>query len=1626
MKRIFKVIFLGALIFVLTSFSADAESSVQGEYIVSEANGEYLLSGYSEGGVSPIIRSKTMREITEYLNEQDESIAVVFNEIYVDEDISFNCHDIRISGTVVFSEYYSLEISEGKITAETLKLNFDKGSLIIKDGDFVFKNSEILSNKTAVKMNYSAGARARFESGKIVCDSEEAGILIDIGQASFSDCSVYNASGVAIINSSTLTLLPEADIKGCLYDISTKTPITLVSDDNAFYHNIKIKYDKIFEKGTLSCVFYSASQSALENVSLFDINGLEQPLTFFESYEGEREINFGAVYLPYTVDFYFESTLVTTQKIIGDERVREEEGPQKIGYDFVGWTKSGSEESYDFAKKVKSDFSLHAGYRLTSPKVTLSSLEFTYDGKEHEFGITEISHPLADSAIINYEWYYNGKFVSDSGPKIKLLNVSQSGKYYCTVSFTYGTDTAKTTAPSVSVTIKKAVVPIPSVSEKEYNGEHQSSGILETSYYTVSDAGGVFVGVYPVVLMLKDSANCRFANGENVVTLNFRIAKAQNFWTEELRVFDIYEGMTPSHSAISRFGEIKYIYSDKIDGDYSASPPSTHGVYYCMAYVEDSENYSRLYSEPVKFTVVEEIISGISILKMPDKCEYTAFESFCSDGLYISVTHNSARVEVVGAEKLIFSYQSSENFRYGDKGVIATYLGASITVPVTVRQAQYDTSTIVFEDSNLTYNGTQMTLSCLGVLPVGEDGIPLTATVVGGGTNAGVYTVALVFSSDSKNYEIPEPIERTLTVLPYKSRVVFSDLAFVYDGKEKCPSAYYLDIYGRKVEVEVDGGRSLAGDYIAVACASDSNYLLDGTSVKFSILKADYDFSSVRWNGGGYVYDGEEKRVYLEGLPAGVRVVGYSDNVATSAGVYTAKASYSYDERNYNLPPELPFEWKIEKAEYDASVFEFSDAEYVYDGIAHYPAFAGDMPVGIDGISLEYEFSAGVTHVGEGAVRVEILFSTESPNYKAPDKAVATVKILPKGIFAEWENLRFVYDLSIHVPSAYSAECSVSVLGAMTDAGTYTATAVPLVSDYFVINSTVEYTIEKAENFWTHKIEIDDIYEGREPTPHAECITGEVVYVYYSHSGEVLSEIPKESGIYYVKAFSEGSRNYKALSSELLEFRIIKVVPISITVALLKTEYKAFEVIANGDINVTVSNNDGSTLTAPFEQITLSYENADSLRYLDSVVSVSCYGFSERVGITVVKADYDMSGVHWSEKEFVYDGTRKSVMLLGLPSGLSVAEYKGASGIDAGIYTAEALFDYDSKNYNPPSFECLVWRVKKQNVPFPTINSMEYNGREQKPLLTDSDLYTVSFSGAKDSGTYPITLVLRDPNNYKFGDFGDRAVIYYEISPRVITVRLGDIDKYLFSDMPQPEYVLVNGTLVEGEEIELLFSYSENEVYCTSENPNYSVRVIPGNIIRHASLSEKGLLFIFVAFVLLVLLALATVFIIYKRKDIAHYVYVLKCRLSPTEKQNENGDKPAVTYEELSEIAKMEQTLSVDAERADRLISDSLAKDLVRKEDVRIETEGRKKRIINVDTLSENFSEDEQVDVNTLKAKNLVPPDTAYIKVLARGVVDKPLKVYANDFSLSAVKMIALSGGESVKVVTVRKSVKKK
>ena len=114
----------------------------------------------------------------------------------------------------------------------------------------------------------------------------------------------------------------------------------------------------------------------------------------------------------------------------------------------------------------------------------------------------------------------------------------------------------------------------------------------------------------------------------------------------------------------------------------------------------------------------------------------------------------------------------------------------------------------------------------------------------------------------------------------------------------------------------------------------------------------------------------------------------------------------------------------------------------------------------------------------------------------------------------------------------------------------------------------------------------------------------------------------------------------------------------------------------------------------------------------------------------------------------------------------------------------------------------------------------------------------------------------------------------------------------------------------------------------------------------------------------------------------------------------------------------LEVDLEIDAEKADTLISDSLAKSLIKREGEMVFTNGSEKGIVNIDLLNKNFSSGDRVDINSLKEKGILGKEVAYYKVLAGGKINKALKVYANDFSLTAVKMIALTGGEAIKIVT--------
>ena len=106
----------------------------------------------------------------------------------------------------------------------------------------------------------------------------------------------------------------------------------------------------------------------------------------------------------------------------------------------------------------------------------------------------------------------------------------------------------------------------------------------------------------------------------------------------------------------------------------------------------------------------------------------------------------------------------------------------------------------------------------------------------------------------------------------------------------------------------------------------------------------------------------------------------------------------------------------------------------------------------------------------------------------------------------------------------------------------------------------------------------------------------------------------------------------------------------------------------------------------------------------------------------------------------------------------------------------------------------------------------------------------------------------------------------------------------------------------------------------------------------------------------------------------------------------------------------------VSAEEVVDIVSDETAEVLIETEVIEEKITGTKKTIVNLDTISKNYIKEDTVTVNSLKEKKLIDKNAYFVKVLARGVLDKPLVVKAHDFSIDAAKMIELTGGRVIKL----------
>lgn len=129
----------------------------------------------------------------------------------------------------------------------------------------------------------------------------------------------------------------------------------------------------------------------------------------------------------------------------------------------------------------------------------------------------------------------------------------------------------------------------------------------------------------------------------------------------------------------------------------------------------------------------------------------------------------------------------------------------------------------------------------------------------------------------------------------------------------------------------------------------------------------------------------------------------------------------------------------------------------------------------------------------------------------------------------------------------------------------------------------------------------------------------------------------------------------------------------------------------------------------------------------------------------------------------------------------------------------------------------------------------------------------------------------------------------------------------------------------------------------------------------------------------------------------------------PVEEKKERQIVVAAPIVDAAPIEVMPEIVEhIDAEEADAMISDGLA---MRTANYESGAGHGQQGIINIGVLDRSFEAHDVITLSVLKEKGLISPKVGRMKVLADGVLNKPLTVRAESYSIQAIKMIELTGG---------------
>ena len=215
--------------------------------------------------------------------------------------------------------------------------------------------------------------------------------------------------------------------------------------------------------------------------------------------------------------------------------------------------------------------------------------------------------------------------------------------------------------------------------------------------------------------------------------------------------------------------------------------------------------------------------------------------------------------------------------------------------------------------------------------------------------------------------------------------------------------------------------------------------------------------------------------------------------------------------------------------------------------------------------------------------------------------------------------------------------------------------------------------------------------------------------------------------------------------------------------------------------------------------------------------------------LTINKLNYDMSTAHWNyESEFVYNGSEQSVEVLGLPQGVTVKQYQNNAKTNAGNYTANVEFNYDTVNHNEPTLANLNWTINKADMTGITFESRNYEYDTQKHSLecvgnipansTVKVTYNdVEVDGVSEVGTYTVKLVITNAN---YNTYEDTATLKITSTEELLYSVVFNNKLYFQNNLDNNKLYVYDGTNVKkvNNDKAEYFTINGNQVYYYSSS----------------------------------------------------------------------------------------------------------------------------------------------------------------------------------------------------------------